>query len=375
MNIAFKAFFTPFLLVIVFLMASLASAQTNLPLSLIDLPEGFKIELYAEVPEARSLTVGALDTTFVGSRRADVYAVIDRDQDAYVDDVVRFAAGLNSPNGVAIADDGTLYIAENTRVIAYPNAEFDPMGNNEATVIYDALPAYGWHGWRYLALGPDDKLYVAMGAPCNICELEDPFGTIVRLNRDGSEFEVYARGIRNSVGIDFHPITNDMYFTNNGADELGDDLPADTVLRADKAGLYYGFPYVASSGDDTPSPDFVGQEPPEDIVPAVAKIQAHSAPLGIHFYQGDMFPESYRNVAFVAEHGSWNRSEPVGYQVSMFVFSDDGELLSQSVFALGWLQDGQAWGRPVDIAELSDGSLLVSDDAAGAIYRISYEAP
>jgi glucose/arabinose dehydrogenase len=226
-----------------------------------------------------------------------------------------------------------------------------------------------------LALGPDDKLYIALGAPCNICDLEDPLGTIVSMNRDGSEFEVFARGIRNSVGIDFQPSTGIMYFTNNGADELGDDIPADTILRAPEARLYFGFPYVASSGDDTPSPDFANKEPPQDITAAVAKIQAHSAPLGIHFYRGDMFPETYKNVAFVAEHGSWNRSEPVGYQVSMFRFSDEGELLEQAVFASGWLQEGRAWGRPVDIKELADGSLLISDDGAGLIYRVTYEKP
>ncbi len=348
--------------------------EANLPL--IDLPPGFSIEVYARVPEARSLAVGrVLDTVFVGTRRDSVYAVLDRDRDGIVETVAPFARGLNVPNGVAVSEDGWLYVAENTRIVGFSQPEFDPLGLNEPIPIYQSLPAYGAHGWRYLALGPDDKLYVALGAPCNICEVEDPMGTISRLNRDGSGFEVYASGIRNSVGLDFHPETGILYFTNNGADRLGDDIPADTLLRAPEPGLFFGFPYMASSGDTTPSPAFAGREMPREMTPAVAKIQAHSAPLGIHFYRGEQFPAQYRNVAFVAEHGSWNRSEPVGYQVSLFAFDEEGKLLRQEVFAKGWLQGGRPWGRPVDIDELSDGSLLVSDDFAGIVYRIRYRDP
>jgi glucose/arabinose dehydrogenase len=371
-----RAYLAIFLFILVAASQGVAQRDVEANLSLIDLPPGFSIEVYARVPEARSLAVGnVLNTVFVGTRRDTVYAVLDRDQDGLVESVAPFARGLDTPNGVAISEDGWLYVAENTRIIGFRQPEFDPLGPNDPVPVYQTLPAYGTHGWRYLALGPDDMLYVALGAPCNICELEDPMGTISRLNRDGSGFEVYASGIRNSVGMDFHPQTGTLYFTNNGADRLGDDVPADTLLRAPEPGLFFGFPFVASSGDSTPSPAFAGRDMPQEMTPAVAKIQAHSAPLGMHFYRGEQFPEEYRNVAFVAEHGSWNRSEPVGYQVSLFAFDEKGELLRQEVFATGWLQRGRPWGRPVDIDELSDGSLLVSDDFAGVIYRIRYREP
>ena len=228
-------------------------------------PGGFSIKVYARVPEARSLAVGPLlDTVFVGTRRSAVYAVLDRDQDRTVEQVIPFATGLDTPNGVTISDDGWLYVAENSRILGYPLAEFDPFNPQvRQRSTGGCLPTLIHHGWRYLALGPDDRLYVALGAPCNICLSDDPMGAIARLDRDGSNFDVYARGIRNAVGMDWHPETGDLYFTNNGADRMGDDIPADTILRADVPGLFFGFPFVASSGDDTPSPDFADRDPPK----------------------------------------------------------------------------------------------------------------
>ena len=360
-------------LLAVALPSALGQGDPSANLALLELPAGFEIEVYARIPRARSLAVGsALDTVFVGTREGTVFAALDRDGDRVVEAVQPFATRLNIPNGVATSPDGWLYVAENTRIVGYPLAEFDPFNPQPATVLYDRLPAYGTHGWRVLTLGPDDRLYVALGAPCNLCESELPRGSIARLNRDGSDFEIYASGVRNSVGLDFHPATNTLYFTNNGADQLGDDVPADTILHAPEPGLFFGFPFVASSGGDTPGPGFANRPMPQPMTPAVAKIQAHSAPLGMHFYRGEMFPAEYRHVAFVAEHGSWNRSEPVGYRVSMFWFDGAGTLLSEGVFISGWLQGGRPWGRPVDIDELSDGSLLISDDFAGVVYRVTY---
>lgn len=350
--------------------------QANL--AKVKLPPGFKIELYAKVPGARSLAVGRpLPQVFVGSRQDTVHVVLDRNNDRVGDEVVAFDTGLNVPNGVAFSKKGFLYVAETDKIVAYAAAQFDPYKPIGPFVVYEGMPQYDLHGWRYLAIGPDDALYVALGANCNVCDAEEPESTILRigLTDDGlgtTEVEVYARGIRNSVGMDWNPVTGDLFFTDNGADLMGDDIPADELNQAPQPGMHFGFPYYA--GGRTKSNEFADQEPPMEVTFPVIEFQAHVAPLGIHFYRGNMFPAEYKNDAFVAQHGSWNRTIPVGYRIMRIRFDENGQPMGKEVFADGFLEeDGSAWGRPVDIKELPDGSLLVSDDFAGAIYRISYQ--
>ena len=342
-------------------------------LAKIKLPPGFKISLFAQVPRARSMAIGwPMGVVFVGTRYDKVYAVVDRNRDGVGDEVVTIASDLKAPNGVAFKD-GILYVAEQHRISRYFAPEFDIERQFPPEVIFDRLPDKYAHGWRYIGIGPDNKLYVAVGSPCNICDPEGIEGSIIRMDLDGRNMEVYASGIRNSVGFDWHPVTGEFFFTNNGADMLGDDVPPDTLLHAPRPGLFFGFPYVASAGSDVVSPGYEGKKPPKPITPAVLNFQAHVAALGIHFYRGTMFPEEYRRSAFVALHGSWNRSTPVGYEVVRVKFDDKGQPVGQEVFATGWLEGRNAWGRPVDVKELPDGSLLVSDDFAGVIYRITYE--
>ncbi len=342
-------------------------------LAKISLPPGFKIQVFAEVPRARSMAVGEpMGVVFVGTRFDKLYAVVDRNRDGVGEEVVAIASDLKVPNGVAFKD-GFLYVAEQHRVIRYAAPEFDIYRQFPPDVIFEGLPDKFAHGWRYAAVGPDRKLYVAVGIPCNICDPQGIEGTIIRMDLDGRNMEVYASGVRNSVGMDWHPVTGELFFTNNGADGLGDDEPPDTLLHAPRPGLYFGFPYVATAGGSSPSPGYEGRQPPQPITPAVMNFQAHVATLGIHFYRGNMFPEEYRNSAFIALHGSWNRSVPVGYEVVRVKFDDRGRPVSQEVFATGWLQGRSAWGRPVDVKELHDGSLLISDDFAGVIYRVTYE--
>jgi len=235
-------------------------------------------------------------------------------------------------------------------------------------VRFDHLPDDDSHGWRYMKFGPDRRLYLAVGAPCNICRTPDPFATIVRFSPEGWQPEVYARGIRNSVGMAFHPQTKVFWFTNNGRDWLGDDLPPDSVHKAPEAGLHFGYPHCHAGA---PDPDFNEGMDCSTFAPAELKFPAHTAVLGMEFYTGNMFPEEYRGRAFFAEHGSWNRSTPVGYRVTM-AREENGSLTGYEVFAEGWLQGGSAWGRPVDLEFLPDGSMLLSDDRAGVVYRITY---
>ena len=349
-------------------------------LAKINLPPGFAIEIYARVPNARSMAVaGQLGAVFVGSRVADtVHVVVDRDGDFNVDDVCVFVRGLRMPNGIVFKNDW-LYVVEQRGVIRYQIAEPES-GASNAEMVFDGLPRFRHHGWRYAAIGPDDKLYIAVGAPCNVCETNGLEGTIIRMPLDGSAGpEIYASGIRNSVGMDFHPQSGELFFTDNGADGMGDLIPPDELNRAATAGLDFGFPRYGGGnilpvrgagrsiigGEADPSP------PPELTMPAM-EFGAHAAALGIHFYRGNMFPAEYRGDAFVAQHGSWNRGDPFGYRIVRVRFDDEGNPASKTVFADGWLQNGQAWGRPVDIKELGDGSLLVSDDYAEVLYRIIY---
>ena len=346
------------------------AADVNLLATDIRMPPGFHIEIYAEVPGARSMAVAEdLGVVFVGTRGSSVYAVVDRDRDRKADQVVRVLDGLHVANGIAW-HDGVLYVAEQNRVVSYATPDARSIVERRRRVVYDGLPDKRWHGWRYAAMGPDGMLYVAVGSPCNICRVDGVEGTIVRLNPEGGAPEVYARGVRNSVGLDFHPVTGELYFTDNGADNMGDDVPPDELNHAPRAGLHFGFPYYGGGDDATRY--LRSRRPPEPVTMPVIRFGAHVAALGVHFYRGTMFPAEYRLDAFVAQHGSWNRTIPDGYRLARVRFDESGRATSWEPFAEGWLAGAGAWGRPVDVAELSDGSLLVSDDHAGVIYRITY---
>ena len=340
----------------------------------ISLPPGFKINIYAaDVPNARSMALSPGGTLFVGSRTAGaVYAVLDHDQDYQADEVITLARGLSMPNGV-VFHDGALYLAEIDRVLRFDDIEANLHNPPEPVVINDSFPRERHHGWKFIRLGPDGKLYVPVGAPCNVCETETDgtgTGTITRMNLDGSDLEIYAYGVRNSVGFDWHPETGELWFTDNGRDQLGDDLPPDELNHAPQPGMHFGFPYC--HGGTIPDPQFGKTRTCDEFSPPAMPLGPHVASLGMRFYTGDMFPAEYHNQIIIAEHGSWNRSIPIGYRLTL-VRLEDNRAVSYEPFAEGWLRDGQAWGRPVDVLIMSDGSLLVSDDTAGMIYRIWYE--
>lgn len=330
----------------------------------IVLPPGFVIEHYADVPNARSLTLGEQGTLFVSNRSgSSVYAVVPGDEP----DVIEIDADLKTPNGVAFRD-GDLYVAEIDRIYRYADIESRLDAPPEPERLDIELPAERHHGWRYIAFGPDGKLYVSIGAPCNVCDREG-FAEIIRMNPDGSDRETFARGIRNSVGLAWHPETGELWFTDNGRDMLGDDIPACELNHAPRAGLHFGFPYCHAG--DVRDPEFGGEAPCADFVPPAQKLGPHVAPLGLRFYTGTQFPDEYAGQIFIAEHGSWNRSEKIGYRITL-VRLDGNRAVSYETFAEGWLKDGEVSGRPVDLQVMPDGSLLVSDDLAGKLYRIRY---
>jgi len=357
------------LLSLVSLIWTASVSGRELPLSAITLPPGFSIDVYAEkVPGARSMTLGDKGTLFVGTRsEGKVYAVVDRNNDQRGDEVITIARGLKMPNGVAFRN-GSLYVAEVNRVIRYDAIE-DRLRNPPGPVVVNAsFPKETHHGWKFIRFGPDGRLYVPVGAPCNVCDEKDPrFASIMRMEPDGGKLEIFARGIRNTVGFDWHPLTGELWFTDNGRDWLGDDRPPDELNRAPRPGLHFGFPYW--HGRTIPDPEYgKGHRAAEFALPE-QELGPHVASLGMRFYTGTMFPPAYRNQIFIAEHGSWNRSDRTGYRITL-VRLKDGRAFSYEKFAEGWLQDGAAWGRPVDLQVMPDGSLLVSDDKAGAIYRI-----
>ena len=338
----------------------------------IRLPDGFRIEVYAEgVTNARAMALGAKGTVFAGSRSAGkVYAVTDGDGDGRAERVRTIDAGLDLPSGVAFRD-GDLYVAEIGRVLRYPRIEARLDRPPRAEVVRDDFPRDAHHGWKFIGFGPDGWLYVPVGAPCNVCAVDDgPYGKLYRMKPDGSEREVFARGIRNTVGFDWDPRTEELWFTDNGRDGLGDDRPPDELNHAPRAGLHFGFPDC--HGGDLPDPDIRDGRPCSAFVPPAKKLGPHVAAIGMRFYTGTMFPERYRHRIFIAEHGSWDRSEPIGYRVTT-VRVEDGKAGAYEVFAEGWLRDGRAWGRPADVLVMPDGALLVSDDLGGVIYRIRAE--
>lgn len=342
----------------------------------IKLPVGFSIAVYADkVPGARSMALAPDGTLFVGTRGNVVYAVVDRDRDSHADEVISVATSLNSPNGVAFKD-GALYVAEVNRVsridgvLDFVKAPRAP--EPKPTVINDKLPSDRMHGWKYLAFGPDGLLYLQVGAPCNICERPDPYASILRMKPDGRGLETFARGVRNSVGMAWHPDTKELWFTDNGRDMLGDEVPNDELNHAPKVGSHFGYPYCHEGS--IADPEFGTGHPCADYTAPVHKLGPHVASLGLKFYTGTMFPSEYRKAIFLAQHGSWNRTPaagPIGYRI-MVARLDGSKVVKYERFAEGWLQGSRAWGRPVDLLEMPDGSLLVSDDQADVIYRITY---
>jgi glucose/arabinose dehydrogenase len=357
-------------LLLVLLLCSSGCIGQGLQLDKIKLPEGFRIDVYADnVDDARSMALSPNGTLFVGSRSAGkVYVVLDKDGDNRAEEVVAIASGLNLPNGVAFRD-GDLYVAEATRILRYDDIESHLNDPPEPVVIKDDLPGDRGHNWKFIRFGPDGMLYVSVGAPCNICDPGDPYAAITRMNPDGTGFEVFARGVRNTVGFDWSP-EGELWFTDNGRDWMGEDVPDDELNRAHSGGLHFGYPYCHAG--DVPDPEFGRGRNCSEFVPPEAKLGAHVAALGMRFYNGTMFPPEYRNQIFIAEHGSWNRVTPIGYRV-VIARIENNSVTDTEVFADGWLQGGLAWGRPVDVQVMPDGALLVSDDRAGAIYRISYQ--
>lgn len=356
-------------LLILAYLAWVPMALADVDLDDIKLPRGFKIEVYANVPNARSLALADNGVVFVSNRREDsVYAVVPRG-DANPQ-VIEFASDLDTPNGIAYYN-GHLFVAEVERILLYRNA-VDRLSEKPIPEVLDVrLPGERHHGWRYIGVGPDYKLYINIGAPCNICDRDDEgFGQIWRMNLDGSGIETYARGVRNSVGFTWHPETGELWFTDNGRDMMGDDLPPCELNHAPAQGLHFGYPFC--HGGEVLDPEFGGGQSCDSYVSPAQKLGPHVAPLGVKFYTGDMFPPEYKNQVLIAEHGSWNRSKKIGYRVMLVTF-EDGEAVSYEPFAEGWLKGQDVSGRPVDLVVMDDGSLLVSDDYAGKLYRIWYE--
>ena len=354
------------------LLMALASTScvADVALEQIRLPPGFKIEIYAQgVENARQMALGDKGTLFVGSRRAGrVHAVVDSDGDQRADQVYVIASGLELPSGLAFRD-GSLYIAAVSTIYRLDEIESRLEHPPEPTLVTDSFPDKAHHGWKYLGFGPDGKLYIPVGAPCNIC-LEPGFAVIKRMNPDGSGIEDFASGVRNSVGFDWHPETGELWFTDNGRDMLGDDIPACELNHAPQSGLHFGFPHC--HGGDLLDPDYADSRQCSEFTAPAQKLGAHVAPLGMKFYTGGQFPAEYQNRIFIAEHGSWNRSQKSGYRITQ-VSLRQGKATAYEVFAEGWLQGQENWGRPADLLVMPDGALLVADDQTGMIYRISYQ--
>lgn len=342
--------------------------RTGLPLSQLKLPPGFSVELVARVPNARGMALSPKGILYVGSRGAGkVYAVdFNRRNQVFI-----LAEDQDMPTGVAYRD-GTLYFSGVSKIFKLPKIDENLEKPPVPVVVTDKFPDKDHHGWKYLGFGPDGKLYVPVGAPCNICAENDDFGTIRRMNPDGSNIEVIARGVRNSVGFTWHPKSGEFWFSDNGRDWMGDDEPPCELNRLTKIGSHFGFPYC--HGGDMPDPKFGKKRKCSEFVPPVQRLGAHVAPLGIRFGLKTNFPEPYKSGVFLAEHGSWNRSSKVGYRVSFVALDAKFKATKYESFLEGFLEKEKAWGRPVDLEIEPSGSLLVSDDEAGAIYRVKYAA-
>lgn len=347
-----------------------ALAAADIPTASLKVPKGFKVELWASgMPNARSMTQSPSGTLFVGTRfPGTVYAVVSKGDQR---EVKVIAKGLHRPNGVAFKD-GSLYVAELSRIIRYDNIEANLDHPPAPVVVFDALPTDEPHGWKFMRLSPDGKyLYFQIGTPSNIVMPPATHATINRLNLKTNVMDTVARGVRNSVGMDFHPVTHDLWFTNNGRDWVNDELPNDTLHHLTHNGMNFGFPFCHQG--DLLDLDYGKGRSCDEFDKPVLKLGPHVAALGMRFYTGKQFPAEYKNNIFIAEHGSWNRTKKVGYQVVRVVLDAKGKPIKQEPFITGWLSGENYWGRPADVHVMPDGSMLVSDDEAGAIFRISYQ--
>ncbi len=336
----------------------------------LTLPKGFHIAVYSDqVPNAREIALGAKGTVFVGSMDAGkVYALTDSQGDGHADQVRVIASGLQMPVGVAFRH-GDLYVSAVSKIVVLRDIENHLDHPPAPEVVTDKLPTETHHGWKFIAFGPDDKLYVPIGAPCNICDPGPDHGKLIRMSADGSDWQDVARGIRNTVGFDWQPASKRLWFTDNGRDMMGDDMPSDELNEITRNGQHFGYPYCHQG--DTLDPEFGKGKSCKDYVPPVLKLGAHVASLGMRFYEGRQFPADYKGAIIVAEHGSWNRSKKSGYRV-MTVRVKGDKAVSYQPLVTGFEQNESAWGRPVDVQPMPDGSLLVSDDLAGAVYRVTY---
>ena len=352
------------------LMLLAAPAFGAVHLDRLVLPKGFHVAVYSDqVPNAREIALGAKGTVFVGSSGAGkVYALTDTKHDGHADKVRVLASGLEMPIGVAF-HDGDLYISAVSRIYVLRDIENHLDDPPKLELVTDKLPSETHHGWRFIAFGPDGKLYVPIGAPCNVCDKGKAFAKITRMNADGSDMQDVAYGVRNTVGFDWRPGSKQLWFTDNGRDMMGDDIPSDKLNRLTRIGENFGFPYCHEG--DILDPEFGNGHSCKDYTPPVLKLGAHVASLGMRFYAGRMFPASYKGAILIAEHGSWNRTKKSGYRV-MTVRLDGDKVASYQPLITGFEQDEKAWGRPVDVQPLPDGSVLVSDDLAGAVYRVTY---
>ena len=365
------------LLVVSLLGASTAIYAKRLPLEKLNLPEGFVIEKYADVPNARQMNHGGDGVVYVGTRKdGDVYAVVDENGDGKSDAVHLIDDNLNMPSGLAYKD-GDLYVGAVSEILVYRNIDSQLQNPPKPEVLTDQLPDKRHHGWKYLGFGPDGKLYIPVGAPCNICLSDNPqFASILRMDiNNPAQLESFASGIRNTVGFDWHPTTGELWFTDNGRDMMGDDLPPGELNKISKRGQHFGYPFFHAG--NIPDPKFGKDKQSDDYVHPALKLDPHVAALGIKFYLGNLFPKQYHEQVFMAEHGSWNRSKQAGHtghRITVARKDSKGDLVYETLVD-GWLQNNKAWGRPVDVLELSDGSMLISDDKAGVIYRLSYVSP
>jgi glucose/arabinose dehydrogenase len=360
---------------------ALAFSVQAISLDKLSLPAGYHISIYADsVKNARQMAVSKNGLVIVGSRDAGlVHALVDKDGDGYAETVLKIAEGLNMPSGLTI-HEGDLYVAEVSRILKYKDIEKNYKQLGKPEVVIDGLPTEKHHGWKYIDFGPDNWLYVPVGAPCNICEtnggekFDNPeYASILRFNVATGEKQWVAKGVRNSVGFDWHPQSHKLWFSDNGRDMLGDDVPPCEINAVETVGQHFGYPYFHAG--TIPDPEFGKDKNMTDYVAPKKNLMAHVAPLGIHFYQGLMFAPDMQNRLFVAEHGSWNRTQKSGYRVMMANIVD-GEVTSYEPFIEGWLEaDNSAWGRPAAITSLADGSLLIADDFANVIYRVSYQQP
>ncbi len=359
------------LFILIFCNSVQAVAQdADLPLEKIKLPPGFSISLWAEVPDARALTLGEKGTVFVGSKSAgNVYAITDHNDKRQVRII---ASKLKQPFGVAFYQ-GALYVSSVNRILRYDRIEENLEQPPQPIVVTDSLPNESFHGWRYIAFGPDNLLYVSVGAPCDACEADQSkYALISRLMPDGSKHEIFAQGVRNSVGFDWHPETKELWFTDIGRNWMSGFVPPDELNHAPRKSMHFGFPYCHAN--NILDPKFGAKRSCERSTPPAIELDVNVSSMGMRFYTGNMFPAQYKNQIIIAEHGSMNQRTQAGHQLK-WVHIDKNKVIKKEVFAAGWLENGNAWGRPVDVLVMPDGALLISDDQAGAIYRISYTTP